>query len=311
MQSSFDDSLTHLTQLISDLSKARVNYIHFIERDKSSQVESEKLINEEREKIQNLETELRKAQDTYATVSTEYNSLKDALLRIGTQLHLKIKEVSDLKKDREEKLRLKAKVEEVEKQLNTKIEENLTMSKKMYSLTIERDHFSKKAKDLEHRQPNIEQDLIRSLQQLNFNSPRGSFMNYPQMSPQTTPTFQQPVSTPNNDKIVVKSTLPPSSGGTPQFPVFKEYPKLPVQQSNPQPYSPMVDDWMMPPGRNEQPPITPKSVAFPDDIDEDDIEMLRSMGFNVEEKRQVIIDLIRKHKKEISKVIEDLLKSAV
>jgi len=56
----------------------------------------------------------------------------------------KLKEVAELKKDRDEKLRLRNKVEEIERQLGSKIDEGLTMSKRYHTLEIERDHFAKK-----------------------------------------------------------------------------------------------------------------------------------------------------------------------
>jgi len=126
------------------------------------------------------------------------------------------------------------------------------------------------------------------------------------------------VQIPPHNPISTSSPIPPQ--GMPYIPtVIPNNPVIPPGQiptGNPPVNSPYVsapdrlnieENWVTPPAKQQPQPTAP-SNSLPKDIDPDDIEMLQSMGFKIEDKRQKVFDLIRKHK-DISKVIEELLKN--
>jgi len=255
----FDDSITHINQLRADLAKAKESFVMISEK----------------EKIITLERELLEAKDALVGATTEHDNLKETLYKMGTQLQAKLKEVSELRKDRDGKLLLKTKLENLEKQVNGKTEENLSMSKLIHNVTIERDHFSRKSKQLEDRQQTIEQELITSYQ----------------LSPVT------PRVDPHNKSPLI-GFIPVANPATP---IHTEPPKV---IHVPEPVSTFHHN--IPQPVVEKPRLSNDLSQLPPDIDEDDITILQSMGFNLDEKPHLIFGLIRKHK-DISKVIEELL----
>lgn len=355
-----DDSLTQISNLILSLTKSKEHYVQFMVNDRFKRQQNEKIIAGEQEKIRSLEAELKLAQESHSSSLLEYNNIKDGLFRIGSQLQVKIKEVTDLKKDREEKLQLKVQVEELERLLHTKVEESLSMSKRFHTVSIERDHFLNKTKVLETRQQTLEQDLMRSLSITNskpltdspyyptnpfsVNPKPGNPMGYsypvnpsqpvgysPVLNPHTLPTIPplmpnnpiphphinnpvlptNPILLPNNPVLPTNPVLIPNNPiphpiiNNPQRPTTPlPLPSTPITNpgvpTNPGPYT-HVDDFHIPKTGDS---------GLPKDIEQDDIEMLRSMGFNLsdDKEKQRVFKLIRKHK-DISKVIEELLRA--
>jgi hypothetical protein len=303
----FDDSLFQLSlkninQAMTDLSKAKENLINLNETNRNKQTESEKLISAEREKFEKLESELKQAQENFSSVSFELSNLKESVKKVGTQLQLKLKEIYELKRDKDEKLRLKAQLDELDQQLNGKIEENLTMSKHLYTLTIERDHFTKKAKDLEHKQKTMEAELTASLAQFTHNLP----------SPVPPITHENP-SIPMNP-VIINGGIPVSGivhqpvlvhSNTPIHSNNSIHSNAPIHSNNPHSNTPFYSN--NPIHSNNPIRDPPNSNLIDDDIDMEDIRMIYSMGFNwvpVEK----IKAYIRTYKKDISRVIEELLK---
>jgi len=141
----------------------------------------------------------------------------------------------------------------------------------------------KKAKELEDRQQTFEQDLIRS-----YTSPAT-----PRVDPHKSPA-------PNG-------LIP---GMNPSLPIHTEPPKVTFVPETPKPPYPVAFENpfnTVPQPIVEKPRFSNDLSQLPPDIDADDISILQSMGFNLDDKPHVIFDLIRKHK-DISKVIEELLK---
>jgi len=309
-------SLVHLKQLMDDLSKAKENLIVFNDKNRAKLIDNEKLISAERERFNNLELELKLAQETYLSSGQELSNLKESLKNVGTQLHGKLKEISDLKKDREDKLRLKSQLDEIDKQLNGKIEENLTMSKNLYTLTIERDHFNKKAKDLEHRQKSMEFELTASkFVNMGTSSPPPVSNDNPAPIKPVIPApgakNNQPIPVNRPDHPILKPhTIVPSSvihpHGTVTQPLPVNRPDHPILK----PHTIVPSSVIHPQGTVTQPlPVISKPVYDlenpPPDIDIEDIKMLSSMGFNLTPEN--LFEIIRMHDGDISIVIEELL----
>jgi len=219
--------------------------------------------------------------------------------KIGAQLTIKLKEISELKRDREGKLRLKDQLNELNQQLNGKIEENSSMSKHLYNLTIERDHFDKKAIDLEHRHKTMEQELTASqFSNMNFGSPQkpiditGSSSSNPYHLPTGIPPNPVLNGLGKNNLLKVNPT---------EF-TFKPIKTPPISTPNviphidkpvPKPLPPVVDTPLY---SLENPPP---------DIDPEDLKMILSMGFTSPTK---IFQLMRKYPGNIDRIIEDILK---
>jgi hypothetical protein len=270
-------SLKNLNQIMTDLSKAKQTINILNENNRAKQIENEKLISAEKDRYEKLELELRQAQELYSSVSLELTNLKESLPKVGTQLHLKLKEISEMKKDREEKLRLKAQLDELDRQLNGKIDENLTMSKHIYTLTIERDHFNKKAKDLEHRQRTLEAELTAS---------QYSHINLVPPPPMSNHNSAMPMNPVLNGGIPISGIIHPSVPMYPNDHTIIVKPPI-------------------------SPPLHPEKHLYdlnnpPPDIDPEDIRMLLTMGFSFDQP-DILFQIIRKHG-DISRVIEDLLK---
>jgi len=286
-------SLVHLKQLMDDLSNAKESLIIFNDKNRAKLVENEKLISAERERFNNLELDLKQAQETYSSAGQELSNLQEGVKKIGTQLKLKLKEISDLKKDREDKLRLKSQLDDLDKQLNGKIEENLTMSKHLHTLTIERDHFNKKAKELEHQQKTLELELTAS-----------QFSNMG-MSPHTLVSNDN---TPNRD---LNGVVPASGVGNSKSPVVVPVVNRPDHPFVKPPTTFVPSPVIHPQGTVTQPPVISKPVYDldnpPSDIDIEDIKMLTSMGLGGSNP-ETLFEVYRKHKGDLSRVVEDLLK---
>jgi len=149
------------------------------------------------------------------------------------------------------------------------------MSKHIYTLTIERDHFNKKAKELEHRQRTMEAELTAS---------QYSHMNLGTLPPMSNNNSSMPTNP------VLNGGIPGSGVSHPSVPIYPNdhtNVKIPIA-----------------------PPLPPQKPVYdlknpPPDIDPEDIRMLLSMGFN--ENPDTLFQLIRKHG-DISRVIEELLK---
>jgi len=160
------------------------------------------------------------------------------------------------------------------------------MSKLYHNVTIERDHFSKKTKELEDRQQTIEQELIRSYQ----------------IGPATPLVDPHKSPAPNGLVPAMDPALPIHLETPPKVTFVPETPKPAYPVANPVPLYPSQPIV-------EKPRISDDLSLLPGDIDADDITILQSMGFNLNDRPQLIFDLIRKHPKDISKVIEELLKN--
>jgi len=71
-----------------------------------------------------------------------------------------MQEAAELKKDRDEKVMFEAKLKQIQKDLNEKINENLNMTQSIRDMTAQRDISNKKAEELESRQNNLETDYL-------------------------------------------------------------------------------------------------------------------------------------------------------
>jgi len=298
-------SLDHLNQLMADVAKAKENLILFNEKYRAQQLESEKLITTERERYKYLDLELRQAKENFAASNLELANLKESLKKIGTQYQLKLREIAELKRDREEKLRLKTQLDDIDKHLHGRIEENLTMSKHLYTLTVERDHFTKKTKELEQKQKTMELEFTASqFANINLGNP-----------------FLVPVTNNDNNTPVTATGIPinPVPGNFNQGGPFTNSPgiSLPLTIGPPTNLPKIPSSTGISPADaiknlDLRPSPSPSSSVYdlanpPPDISKDDITMLISMGFKVDRPDQ-LFDLIRSHKGDISRVIEELLK---
>jgi len=93
-------------------------------------------------------------------MNTECATFRESLRIIVLQYQAKMHEALDLKKERDEKVMIEAKLKQLQKDLNEKISENLNMTQSIREITTQRDHFNKKAEDLESRQQNLETDYL-------------------------------------------------------------------------------------------------------------------------------------------------------
>jgi len=273
----FQNSRVHLKELIIDLLKAKENFITFNTKNGNILEQKMNWIKAEKQRVINLELELQQAQETFSSAGLELSNHKESLKKIGTQLQLKLKEISDLKKDREEKLRLKSQLDELDGKLNGKIEENLTMSKTLHTLTIERDHFNKKATELEHRQKTLEFELSAS-----------QFGNM----------VISPVLPVSNYKTPSSPINPILNGGTPS-----------LGFNSPPTVIPVVN---LSPSTNPSHPISPPQPTVPKydfdhpppDISMELIHLIIGMGID-DMPPDVLFALLRKHNYDIQRTINE------
>jgi len=282
-------SITQLKQVVSDLSQGLTNYQITIENERLKaqdlKKKSKEILDTETEKQAHLEFQIKQAQESLAIYKNEQATLKDSVAKIGQQLLLKFKEMAELRKDNEGKLLLEAKLADLEKQLNSKIEEQLTMSRRIDSITIERDHFNKKATELETNLPSIESELIRSFSlPPSSNTPIHTPIHTPISSPSSPiPVFNPPnIYVPPQNPIKPKPDIqvPPNITNGSQLPTF-------VNNSNGS--DPYKNVSFPTPGPSDTP-------SLPPDIHEVDIQILQSMGFSLDKDREKIYALLRNTK---------------
>jgi len=176
--------------------------------------------------------------------------------------------------------------------LSSKLEEHSTISRRIDTIKIERDHFSKKAIDLENKLPTIENDLIRS-----FSLPTPST---PIHTPISNPSSPTPIFTPPNIYVPPLNPIP-----------IKPKPDIliPPNVTNGSPLPAIVNNNNGNDIYKTIPvPVHHDTPSLPPDIHEVDLQILTSMGFSLEKDREKIYALIRKHK-DISMVINELLSS--
>jgi hypothetical protein len=290
-------SITQLKQVVSDLSQGLMNYQITIENERLKaedlKKKSKDILDAETEKQAQLEFQIKQAQESLAIYKNEQATLKESVSKIGQQLLLKYKDVAELKKDNEAKLLLEAKLADLEKQLSSKMEEQLTMSRRIDHIKIERDHFSKKATELENKLPTFENDLIRSFSLPTSNTP-----------------INTPISSPSSPIPIYN---PPTNIYTPPLVPIKPKPDILIPPTVIHNGSPLTTNMN---NSNVNDPY--KNISFPTqfgdtpslppDIQEVDIQVLESMGFSLDyNNREKIYALLRKHKSDISKVINELI----
>jgi len=156
------------------------------------------------------------------------------------------------------------------------------MSKNLYTLTIERDHFNKKVKDLEHRQKTMEAELTAS---------QFAHMNLGSPTP-LSPIYNDKPSVPTPMNPVINGGMSGGTGG--HHPVS-------IHSNDHTPVKPPITS-----------PLPPEKPLYnlqnpPPDIDLEDIRMILSMGFNFD-KPEELFKVVRDNNGDISRVIEELLK---
>jgi len=162
--SNIDTHLSHLTLLSNEINLTRQKYLRTInykqnEQEKRQQFYSE-ILETERAKTGNLEIELKKIKESTNRMNTECATFRESLRIVVLQYQAKMHEALDLKKERDEKFMIEAKLKQLQKDLNEKITENLNMTQSIREITTQRDHFNKKAEELESRQQNLETDYL-------------------------------------------------------------------------------------------------------------------------------------------------------
>jgi chromosome segregation ATPase len=270
LTNSIDNYVSQLTRIVADLSIMKQNYIDTLKIQQRDLEEKKKnytnVLESEKSKTNALSSELQRTRDLLAQSNSECATYKESLKKIAMQLQSRMIEAIDLKKDKDEKNLIEAKLQQLQKEYDTKIEENLGMSRVIHTVTIERDHYNKKAVELETRQQTFETDILNQSLQItnNFMESRheGNIlaMDYPS-------DLNNPFSSPSNGRPLY-STDPTMTGTS----------------------------------------SSSLGTPLPPDINEVDIQILKSMGFKLDSgsQQQKIFDLIRQ-KKDISKVIEELL----
>jgi len=149
------------------------------ERERRQQYYSQVLENE-RTKTGQLENELKTLLESVNSINAECNTCRESLKFLVSQYQNRMNEATELKKDRDEKVMLEAKVKQLQKELNEKIQENTKMTQSIRDLTTQRDHFNKKAEELENHQQNLETDYLH--QSIKFTSSMNSPPNNPQLN---------------------------------------------------------------------------------------------------------------------------------
>jgi chromosome segregation ATPase len=174
--SNIDTHLSHLTLLSNEINLTRQKYLRTInykqnEQEKRQQFYSE-ILETERAKTGNLDIELKKIKDSINSMKADCATYRESFRILVSQYQAKMHESLDLKKERDEKVMIEAKLKQLQKDLNEKISENLNMTQSIREVTTQRDHFNKKAEELESRQQNLETDYLnQSIKFTNSMSP--------------------------------------------------------------------------------------------------------------------------------------------
>jgi hypothetical protein len=171
--------LSQLNLLSNGINLTRQKYLKTI-KDKQDEQERRhqfyaQIIDGERVKTGNLETELKKVKDSINTMNAECATYRESLRILVLQYQSKMQEGLELKKERDEKVMLEAKLKQLKKDLHEKDSENQVMTQSIRDMTTQRDHFNKKAEELENRQQNLETDYLQqSIKFTNSISPHTS-----------------------------------------------------------------------------------------------------------------------------------------
>jgi len=287
--------------------------------------------------IKNLEGEIKEKEETIRTFSEENSRIKEEIedkniqlnthhescIQLGKQLQQKIKENKELKKEKENKMLLEAKFDLLKKDLDTKNEEYLEMSKVVHDVRVEKDFLAKKTADLE-QQLEQEQQELENLQQsivqihqskhsittptpTPTSPPLSSLVNSPSPPIKKDIPVTPPTTTTTTTKIINVEDLPVDArrwrielevlesmgykDRTRNIELLKKYDDV----------AKVVSEC------KTNPSPTPKKNKvrgdIPADISPIDIQMLESMGFMDLQKN---IDYLRKYK-DVSVVVEKLL----
>jgi len=185
------------------------------------------------------------------------------------------------------------------------------MSKQLYTLTVERDHFTKKAKELEQRQKTMELEFTAS-QYSNLNLGNPFLVSNHEITPSAAGISHllNPTSPPVPG--ITNHLGSPFGHGPGMNPLSSMVPVIPPTATKIPSVSSNSPATVLNNNNLDLRPSGLSSVAYdlanpPPDIAKDDITMLISMGFNLDRPDQ-LFDLIRSHKGNISRVIEELLK---
>jgi len=170
--SNIDTHLSHLNLLFNEITLTSQKYLRTI---KDKQIEQEKrqqfysqVLDTERAKTANVDNELKKLKESINSMNSEVATFRESLRILVLQYQAKMHEALDLKKDRDEKFILESKLKQLQKNLNDKIAENLTMTQSIREVSTQREHFNKKAEELENHQQNLETDYLN--QSIKFTS---------------------------------------------------------------------------------------------------------------------------------------------
>jgi len=162
--SGIDTRIAQLSLLSSEIQLIRQNYMRTVNEKQTEQEQRRQyysgLLETERVKSTQLEKELQKLKDSISSTNTETAKFKESMKVLVNQYQAKIQEAAELKKERDEKAMLEARVLQLEKDFKEKLEENLTMSKRIETISEERNHFNKKAEELEVHQQHMESDYL-------------------------------------------------------------------------------------------------------------------------------------------------------
>jgi len=174
--SSMESALSRLSFLSPELVLTKQNFIRSL-KEKQAEGENRKrhfaeILEDETNKSTALENELRQIRESLSIMTNESAKYKESLKVLVSQFQTKMKELAELKKDRDEKVMLEVKISQLEKELNDHLSENLQISTRLANVTSERDNLHKKASDLELRHQKLEADyLTQSLKFTNLNEP--------------------------------------------------------------------------------------------------------------------------------------------
>jgi chromosome segregation ATPase len=189
--SNIENRVAQLTILSKEIQLIKQNYLRTLQTKVSEQEERQKyydgLLQNFKNQSAGLEAELQKLRDSTASLNIESAKFKESLKVLVNQYQSKIQEAADLKRERDEKVMLEAKVLQLQKDLNEKNEENFTMSKRIQTISEERDIFNKKSEELEVRQQTLESNYLHESLKITTTIP-DSLQNMQNSAPSTNGT---------------------------------------------------------------------------------------------------------------------------
>jgi len=248
----------------------------------------------------------------------DISTLKDTTTLMATQLNSKVREVLELKKEKEGKMLLESKIDLLNKQLEDKNTQALQMSRVINEVQAEKDFLSKKVGNLEqelekeHQEKENLQQSIVSLQH----------------SQCVDPSFSHKLDTKNGHfwepgPMVIGSEVKSGAINILDLPPegqrwhielealsqmgYKDYAKNIELLNKYQDVTKVVSDLHKIGQAPRTSSIPDKHRELPKDISEVEIQMLEAMGFH---DLDILITLLRKHK-DVAVVVETLLSTVM